>query len=312
MPVDPQVQEYLDTIAALGLPPHYEVGAVQARENAKLRPRQPGPEVSAIENVTVPGPDGEVPVRIYQPEGDGPFPVLVWIHGGGMVVGTLETVDAACRRLCLGAECVVVSVAYRLAPEHPFPAAPEDCYAATRWAFENAASIKGDASRLAVGGESAGGNLAAAVALMARDRGGPPIVHQSIINPMLGLDFDTESYLRNAEGYFLTRRTMMWYWEQYLQRPEDRENPYAAPLCADDLSSLPPALLLAGEYDPLLSETEAYAERLRSAGVPATFSYYAGASHNFYSMPVSVKLAVRAMDEIIDALRAAFGLAARG
>ncbi|MCY4623406.1 MAG: alpha/beta hydrolase [Chloroflexi bacterium] len=307
MPVDPQVQEFLDQIAALGLPPHYEVGAVKARENAKMRPRGAGPEVGAVENLTVPGMDVDVPVRVYWPGDDGPFPILVWIHGGGMVVGTLETCDAACRRLCLGAECVVVSVDYRLAPEDPFPAAAEDSYAAVKWASANAGSIKGDASRLAVGGESAGGNLAAAVALMARDRGGPSIVHQSIINPMLGLDFDTESYLRNAEGYFLTRRTMMWYWEQYLQRPEDRENPYAVLMCAEDLSGLPPALLMAGEYDPLLSETEAYAERLQAAGVAATFSYYAGASHNFYNMPPSVDIAVRAMGEIIEAVRAAFG-----
>ena len=184
MPVDPQVQEFLDQIAALGLPPHYEVGAVQARENAKLRPRAVGPEVGAVEDRTVPGPDGDVPVRVYWPEGDGPFPMLVWIHGGGMVVGTIETCDAACRRLCLGASCVVISPGYRLAPEHPFPAAPEDCYAATVWASGNAESLKGDAARLAVGGESAGGNLAAAVALMSRDRGGPSLVHQSIINPM--------------------------------------------------------------------------------------------------------------------------------
>lgn len=311
MPVDPQVQQFLDVIAALGLPPHYEVGPVQARENAKLRPRFAGPEVAAVENRDVPGPDGDVPVRIYWPEGDGPFPMLVWIHGGGMVVGTIETCDAACRRLCLGAECVVVSVGYRLAPEHPFPAAPEDCFAATVWAAENASSLKGDASRLAVGGESAGGNLAAVVALMARDRGGPSLVHQSVINPMMGLDFDTESYLRNAEGYFLTRRTMMWYWDQYLQNAADRENPYAVPLCAEDLSGLPPALLMAGEFDPLLSETEAYAARLQAAGVPATFSDYAGATHNFYSMPPSIDVAVRAMAEIIDALRAAFGSAVK-
>ena len=237
--------------------------------------------------------------------------MLVWIHGGGMVVGTIETCDAACRRLCLGAECVVISVGYRLAPEHPFPAAPEDCYAVVAWASENAESLKGDASRLAVGGESAGGNLAAAVALMARDRGGPSLVHQSIINPMLDLDFDTESYLRNAEGYFLTRKTMMWYWEQYLQSPEDKDNPYAVPLCAEDLSGLPPALLLAGEFDPLLSETEAYAARLRAAGVPATFTHYPGASHNFYNMPPSVDVAVRAMTEIIDAIKAAFGSAVK-
>ena len=311
MPVDPQVQEFLDQIAALGLPPHYEVGAVQARENAKLRPRAVGPEVGAVEDRTVPGGDVDVPVRVYWPEGDGPFPMLVWIHGGGMVVGTIETCDAACRRLCLGAECVVISVGYRLAPEHPFPAAPEDCYAAVAWASGNAESLKGDASRLAVGGESAGGNLAAAVALMSRDRGGPSLVHQSIINPMLDLDFDTESYLRNAEGYFLTRRTMMWYWEQYLQSAEDKDNPYALPLRAGDLSGLPPALLLAGEYDPLLSETEAYAARLQAAGVPATFTHYPGASHNFYNMPPTVDVAVRAMTEIIDAVKAAFGSAVK-
>ena len=311
MPVDPQVQEFLDQIAALGLPPHYEVGAVQARENAKLRPRAVGPEVAAVEDRTVPGPGVEVPVRVYWPEGDGPFPMLVWIHGGGMVVGTIETCDAACRRLCLGASCVVISPGYRLAPEHPFPAAPEDCYAAVAWASGNAESLKGDASRLAVGGESAGGNLAAAVALMSRDRGGLSLVHQSIINPMLDLDFDTESYLRNAEGYFLTRRTMMWYWEQYLQSAEDKDNPYALPLRAGDLSGLPPALLLAGEYDPLLSETEAYAARLQAAGVPATFTHYPGASHNFYNMPPSVDVAVRAMTEIIDAVKAAFGSAVK-
>ena len=311
MPVDPQVQEFLDQIAALGLPPHYEVGAVQARENAKLRPRAVGPEVGAVEDRTVPGVGVDVPVRVYWPEGDGPFPMLVWIHGGGMVVGTIETCDAACRRLCLGASCVVISVGYRLAPEHPFPAAPEDCYAVVAWASGNAESLKGDASRLAVGGESAGGNLAAAVALMSRDRGGPSLVHQSIINPMLDLDFDTESYLRNAEGYFLTRRTMIWYWEQYLQSAEDKDNPYALPLRAGDLSGLPPALLLAGEYDPLLSETEAYAARLQAAGVPATFTHYPGASHNFYNMPPSVDVAVRAMTEIIDAVKAAFGSAVK-
>ncbi len=311
MPVDPQVQEVLDQIAALGLPPHYEVGAVQARENAKLRPRPPGPDVAAVENTVVAGPGGDVPVRVYRPEGDGPFPMLVWIHGGGMVVGTIETCDAACRRICLDAGCVVISPAYRLAPEDPFPAAPEDCYAVARWAAENAESLRGDASRLAVGGESAGGNLAAVVSMMARDRGGPAIVHQTIVNPMLDLDFDTASYLSNAEGYFLTRRTMMWYWEQYLSRPEDADDPYAVPMRADDLSGLPPALLLAGEYDPLLSETQAYAERLNAAGVPSIFSYYAGASHNFYSMPPSVDIAVRAMEEITETLRAAFGSGVR-
>ena len=141
MPLDPQVKEVLDQIAALGLPPHYEVGAVQARENAKLRPRVAGPDVAAVEDRTVPCPDGEVPVRIYWPDGNGPFPMLVWIHGGGMVVGTIETCDAACRRICLGAGCVVISPAYRLAPEDPFPAAPDDCFATVSWAADNAESL---------------------------------------------------------------------------------------------------------------------------------------------------------------------------
>ena len=214
MPLDPQVKEVLDQIAALGLPPHYEVGAVQARENAKLRPRVAGPDVAAVEDRHRARPRRRRARAHLLARRRRPVPHARLHPRRRHGRGHIETCDAACRRICLGAGCVVISPGYRLAPEHPFPAAPEDCFAVVSWTADNAESLRGDASRLAVGGESAGGNLAAAVALMARDRGGPSLVHQSIINPMLGLDFDTESYLRNAEGYFLTRKTMMWYWEQ--------------------------------------------------------------------------------------------------
>jgi len=231
MPLDPQIKVILDQIDALGLPPHYEVGAVQARANAASRPRAQGPEVTSVENRSIAGPDGQVPIRIYKPAGSGPFPAIVWAHGGGMVIGTLETCDYICRKLCVNVGCVVVSVDYRLAPEHTFPAAPHDFYEATKWVADNAGELGVDVGRISVGGESAGANLAAAVALMARDRSGPSLVHQTLINPMLDTNFDTASYLENAEGYFLTRKTMMWYWEQYLGKPDGTNEPYAAPLC---------------------------------------------------------------------------------
>jgi acetyl esterase len=309
MPLDPQIKVILDQIEALGLPPHYEVGAVQARANAASRPRAQGPDVTAVENRSIPGPDGQMPIRIYKPAGTGPFPAIVWAHGGGMVIGTLETCDYICRHLCVNGGCVVVSVDYRLAPEHTFPAAPDDFYDATKWVADNADAIGVDVGRISVGGESAGANLAAVAALMARDRGGPALVHQTLINPMLDTDFDTASYLENAEGYFLTRKTMMWYWEQYLGSDAGTKDPYAVPLQAKDVSGLPPALLIVGEFDPLRDETEAYAGRLQAAGVVTTCTRYDGGVHNFFNMPPSVDKATQAVAQISDALKAAFSLA---
>ncbi|MCZ6614244.1 MAG: alpha/beta hydrolase [Chloroflexi bacterium] len=306
MPLDPQAQAVLDQLAALNLPPNYTVTPSEARANAKLRPSVPGPEVSAVEARVIPGPVGDVPVRIYTPAGAGPFPVLVWFHGGGMVLGDLDMADGTARHLCVGAGCVVVSVDYRLAPEHTFPAAPEDCYAATEWVSKNAGSMDVDPNRMAVGGDSAGGNLATVVALMSRDRGGPPLAFQLVVYPMVDRDFTTESYRSNADGYLLTRDSMIWYWNHYVGAETDTTSPYAVPLRAGDLGGLPPALVITAEYDPLRDEGAAYADRLRAAGVPTVSSRYDGMIHGFFGMSAVLDSGKQAMAEACTALTEAF------
>lgn len=307
MPLDPQAQAVLDQIASLGLPPNHTVSPAQARINAASRPRTPGPEVTKVEDRNIPGPDGDVPVRIYTPEGTGPLPVLVWFHGGGWVIGDLESADGTARHLTVGAGCVVVSVDYRLAPETKFPGPVEDCYAATQWVVENASSLGIDPSRVAVGGDSAGGNLAAAVALMARDRAGAALAFQLLVYPVTARDFSSGSYQQNAEGYMLTQDGMRWYWDQYLQRSADADNPYAAPLRAQDLSRLPEALVITAEFDPLRDEGEAYSQQLQGAGVTSTSTRYDGMIHGFFGMPDAVDKGRQAIDEATRALRAAFG-----
>jgi acetyl esterase len=222
------------------------------------------------------------------------------------VIGSLDTHDSLARGLANTGGCVVVSVDYRLAPEHKFPCAAEDAYAATRWAAEHAAEVGGDGSRLAVAGDSAGGNLAAAVALMARDRGGPALALQILIYPVTDRDFDTPSYLNKGEGYGLTRSGMQWFWNHYLSGDDDLANPYAAPLRAPDLAGLPPALVITAEYDCLKDEGDAYAERLREAGVPTRHSSYDGMIHGFMTLTTLFPQGVRAIEEAGVALREAF------
>jgi acetyl esterase len=306
MPLDPQARQVLDQMAALGLPPNHMVSPQQARENMRNRPRVDGPEVAKVEDRSVSWRDAEVPVRIYTPAGTGPFPILIWCHGGGMVVGDLETADATARHLTVETGCVTVSVDYRLAPETKFPGACDDCYAAAVWASDNAASIQGDASRMAVGGDSAGGNLAAVVAQMARDRANPDLAFQLLVYPMTSLDFETPSYVDNADGYLLTRDSMKWYWDQYLGASDDPNHPYAVPSRAGSFKNLPPALVITAEFDPLRDEGEAYAKNLEAAGVPTTHSRYDGMIHGFFGMSGAVDKAGQAVSEAAAAMKKTF------
>ena len=312
MPLHPQAQQIIDATRALGLPPNHAVTPQEARANAARRVRSPGPEVAAVVNRTVPGPAGDIPVRIYTPDGVGPFPVLVWYHGGGWVVGDLESADGTARHLCVSGGCIVVSVDYRLAPEARFPEPLDDCYAAALWAGENAASLGGVNGIVAVGGDSAGGNLATAVSIKAAQSGDLRISHQLLVYPVTAADFDTGSYLDNASGYNLERDGMIWYWQQYLDDPADAVNPLAAPLQLDDdllgvdaIANMAQALVITAEYDPLRDEGEAYAGRLDELGVPARASRYDGMIHGFFSQSDTMDLAREAMDEAGAFLRGA-------
>jgi acetyl esterase len=309
MPVDPQAQALLDMLIAMNVPPMHtqSVEEVRASYDAMAQFSGTPEEVHGVENRTLPGPAGEIPVRIYTPEGSAPFPVLVFFHGGGWTIGTLNGYDSVCRALTHQAQCIVVSVDYRLAPEHKFPAAVEDAYAATEWVAQNAASIHGNPERIAVGGDSAGGNLAAVVSQMARDKGGPKIVYQLLIYPATDYFIPgTASIRENGQGYFLTYDSMVWFWNHYSASEEDALNPMMAPLRAKDFHNLPPALVITAEYDPLRDEGEMYAAKLQEAGVSVTSTRYNGMIHGFFSMIGIMDQSKVAIAEATAALRSAF------
>ena len=269
-----------------------------------------GESVAAAHDRTVPGPAGEIPVRIYMPHtlaGEAPYPALVFYHGGGFVVGDLGSYDPLCRAIANKAGCLLVSVDYRLAPEHKFPAGLDDAYAAALWVYNNAATLEIDPARIAVGGDSAGGNLSTLVAHLARERGTPPLVYQALIYPVTTQASESASYQAFAEGYFLTRDRMHWYRDHYLSGPAQRTDPLASPLLLHDLAGQPPALVITGEYDLLRDEGEAYGERLCEAGVPVTISRYDGMIHGFVSMAPFVDRGQDAIAEVGACLRAAFG-----
>jgi acetyl esterase len=310
MPLDQQTKALIDAMQSAGMVLEFEkMSAVEARkamDQMAAATRAPGDPVAKVEDRSIAGPEGQIPVRIYAPQGTAPFPVLVFYHGGGWVIGSLDSHDPLCRKLANEIGCVVVSVDYRLAPEAKFPAAAEDCYAATLWVSENAAALGCDPKRLAVAGDSAGGNLSAVVPLMARDRGKPPIAFQVMMYPVTDGSLETGSMRELAEGYFLTHSAMVWFWNQYVRDQHDRNHPYAAPIKATDLRGLPPALVITAEYDPLRDEGEAYAAKLKAAGVPVTCTRYDGTIHGFVSMADNLDQGKKALAQVVDALKAAF------
>ena len=310
MPLDPRAQKIAAAMTA-GFPP---IGAevTDAARARRLLAAAPGPDLEPIpvartEDRTLHPDQGDLPVRIYWPDGAAPHPVTVFFHGGGFTLCGLDSHDRFCRILASGAGTIVVSVDYRLAPEHPFPAAVEDARAAVAWAHANAASLGGDPERLAVAGDSAGGNLAAVACLAARDGAGPPIAFQALVYPVTDAGQDTPSYREHGEGKFLTAAHMRWYWEQYLDDPSDADHPYASPLRAPDLSGLPPAFVLTAECDPLRDEGEAYAARLAEAGVPVEVHRIEGAFHGIFGLDHVLPAAVEARRLTTGALRAALG-----
>jgi acetyl esterase len=284
MPLEPQSQHLMDVADAAGLPPLYTLSVEQARSMAEIEFADAGAGIPPIrtEDRMIPSEGGLMRCRIFYPDGKGPFPILVYCHGGGWVLGGIESCDSFCKLLAALAGVVVVSADYRLSPESKYPDAVNDAYAAVLWAHENAASFDGDASRLAVGGDSAGANLVAAACLSAKEKQCPPIRYQLLIYPVLDYYLPgTRSYRDNASGYFLTREHMAWFWGHYLREGEDIDNPHICPLRASDLSNLPDAHILTAEFDPLRDEGEAYAQKLRDFGVNVRLDRFEGVMHGF-------------------------------
>jgi acetyl esterase len=264
--------------------------------------------LESVTDRTIPGPGGALPIRIYTPRGTVSFPLLIYFHGGGYVIGDLNISDSICRSLCYRGECIVMSVDYRLAPEYPFPHPNEDAYAATLWASRNAAEIGADPGRLALGGDSAGANLAAATTLRARDEGGPKLRAQVLMYPSTGYpDPPSPSFSECAAGPLLTADDSLFYWSQYLGDIEThRKNPAACPIVAPSHRDLPPAFVATGECDPLRDSGEAYAAKLQAAGVATIRRRYAGMPHGFFSWVSSSKGVDRAMEELCAWLRQQF------
>lgn len=298
-----EVQDLLDLINGAGMPPLAEQSVDDARAGYAQIAVQPGPDVAQVtDRVVTGGPHGDFAVRVYHPTaGSDSLGCLVWIHGGGFVIGDLETADSTCRVLANSAQVVVVSVDYHLAPEHPFPAAIDDVVTALQWVVADARGLGVDPTRLAVGGDSAGGNLTAVACQLARDAGGPPIAFQLLVYPAVDLVGDYESRHTNGEGYFLTTETMEWFGRQYLSG-RDPATPRVSPILASDFSGLPPALVLTAGFDPLRDEGVAYADALEAAGVPVERVHFEDEIHGFFDFDFLPDCAV-ARSRAADALR---------
>jgi acetyl esterase len=311
MALDAIVKGLMDQMAAAPQPKLWELTPTQGREMYRamatvLEP--PAIAIGKIDNIAMPGPAGEIKLRIYTPVAGGgaALPALVYFHGGGWVIGDLETHDALCRTLANETGARVVAVDYRLAPEHKFPAAAEDAYAAVKWVEENASNLGVDPNRIAVAGDSAGGNLSAVVCLMAKQKGGPRIVYQLLIYPVTQWKADTGSMTSFAEGYFLEKQTMHWFFDQYAPGA-DANDWRLSPLAATDVTGLPRAYVVTAGFDPLKDEGKAYADKLNHAGVAAVYMDYPGMVHGFFNMSAVIPTAREAIADAAKALRQAFG-----
>jgi len=306
MSLHPQIQAVLDRVARSPLPPYHTVPAHIARRiyrdtRAALSPKPP--EIAETRLLVF---DNSVAVRAYRPVLNETLPALMFFHGGGWTIGDLDTHDVVCRQLAIGARCAVFSVDYRLAPEHPFPAAVDDCFFASQFVHRNAKSLNVDPGRIAVAGDSAGGNLAAVVALMARDKGGLPLAYQLLIYPATDQRCEFPSFERNGQGYLLTKEGILFFRAGYLPDPKDRTDWRASPLLAASHANLPPALVITAGYDPLVDEGEAYAERLATSGVEVAYRRFPDMVHGFVLFGGVVDAANAALGECCERLSRAF------
>ncbi len=314
MPLHPQAKTLCDLVNAMGGASASDEELQTARDGLAALTAggagEPQP-VAKVEDRVVPGPRGDIPVRIYHPSLDPGLPVFVWLHGGGWTIGSVEVHDPITRAIANAAGCIVVSVDYRLAPEDPFPAPLDDAWAALQWVAANAAEFGGDPARIAIGGDSAGGNLSAVCALMARDAGAPNLALQLLVYPVTDAACDTESFRVNGEGYLLERKQMDWFYDCYRRGSGvDPSDWRVSPLRAASVEGVAAALVITAEFDPLRDEGEAYARRLADAGVPVTSTRYDGMIHAFYGLFLAFDDAKTALDESAEALRRAFGTVA--
>ncbi len=316
-PPEPQMKAVLQSLAELKPKPIEKLSPAEARKQPgppdavkrtlkkQGKPITPEP-VGKVMDTTIPGAAGKIPARVYTPSGSGPFPVIVYYHGGGWVIAGINAYDSSCRALSNAANAVVVSVGYRLAPEARFPAQHEDSYAALQYVMKNASSMGGDPKKVAVVGESAGGNLATAVCLMARDRKGMMPVYQVLVYPITDsrLDFPSMEINKNAKP--LNTPMMAWFLNHTISQPADKNNKYLAVLRNPNVSGLPPATIIAAQIDPLLSETEEYSNKLKKAGIPVRYKYYPGVTHEFFGMGAVVDKGKDAVNFAAEGLKSAF------
>jgi acetyl esterase len=306
--LDPQVEQLLDLLNEYDITLSGDVAESRQQLDTMMDLAGDDPvSVGRVADVSIPAEDRDLPARAYVPDGEGPFPTVAFFHGGGFVLGSLDGYDNFCRLLARRSGCLVVSVDYRLAPEHPWPAALSDAYAATQWLSNNAEQFSGDSNRLAVAGDSAGGNLSATVSLLARERGMPDIHSQVLLYPATAYLEPMDSRAENASGYFLTADDIVWFVKQYLDNELDAHNPLAFPLSARDLSDLPPAFVLTCGFDPLRDEGIAYADRLREAGVAVEHENYESMIHGFLNMEGIVDRSHDGIDDIAAYLRDELG-----